>query len=83
MGYFAIALAAFGFAVGTMYRLQVLLLLVALLLLFSAIFAVGSGMTFSNTVLTVMALQTVVQGSYFLGLVARAFLTSHGPRHIL
>jgi len=30
-----------------------------------------------------MAVQTVVQGSYFLGLLARAAIASHSQRHIL
>jgi len=83
MGYAAIALAALGFAIGMVFRLQVLLMLIVLLLFFSIIFAFGSGMSISNGLLTIMALQTVVQGSYFLGLIARSVLTSHGPRHIL
>jgi hypothetical protein len=83
MGYAVIALAMLGFAVGIMFRLQVLLIVIALLLLMSIVFAFGSGLSFFDSLLTIMAVQTAVQGSYFLGLIARAALASHAPRHIL
>jgi hypothetical protein len=83
MGYAAIALAILGLAVGIMFRLQVLLIVIALLLLSSIVFVFGSGLNFFDGLLTIMVVQTVVQGSYFLGLIARAALASHGPRHIL
>ena len=83
MGYAAIALAVLGLAVGIMFRLQVLLIVIALLLLSSIVFAFGSGLDFFDGLLTIMAAQTVVQGSYFLGLIMRAALTSQASRHIL
>jgi hypothetical protein len=83
MGYAAIALAVLGLAVGIMFRLQVLMIVIALLLLSSIVFVFGSGLNFFDGLLTIMVVQTVVQGSYFLGLIARAALASHGPRHIL
>jgi hypothetical protein len=83
MAYAAIGLAVLGFAVGIMFRLQVLLIVIALLLLFSVVFAFGSGLSFSDALMTILAVQTVVQGSYFLGLIARAAVASHDPRHIL
>jgi hypothetical protein len=83
MGYAAIALAILGLAVGIMFRLQVLMIVIALLLLSSIVFVFGSGLNFFDGLLTIMVVQTVVQGSYFLGLIARAALASHGPRHIL
>jgi hypothetical protein len=83
MGYAAIGLAVLGFAVGIMFRLQVLLIVVGLLLLASILFALGSGLSFLDGLLTIMVVQTIVQGSYFLGLIARAALASHGPGHIL
>jgi hypothetical protein len=84
MGYAAIALALLGFAVGVMFRLKVLLLIVALLLLVSIVFSVGRGFTFLDTALTIMVAQTIIQGSYFLGLVARAaFSAGHSMRQIL
>jgi hypothetical protein len=58
-------------------------MVIGLLLLFSIIFSLGTGLNFFDGLLTIMAVQTVVQGSYFLGLVARAALASHDPRQIL
>ena len=43
MGYAAIALAMLGLAVGVLFRLQVLLIVIALLLSFSIIFSLGYG----------------------------------------
>lgn len=83
MAYAAIGLALLGFAVGIIFRLQVLLIVIALLLLFSVAFAFGSGLSFSDALMTILAVQTVIQGSYFLGLIARAAVASHGPGHIL
>jgi hypothetical protein len=83
MGYAAIALAMLGLAVGIMFRLQVLLIVIALLLLSSIVFAFGSGLGFFDGLLTIMVVQTVVQGSYFLGLIMRSALTSQASRHIL
>ena len=59
------------------------MIVIALLLLSSIVFVFGSGLNFFDGLLTIMVVQTVVQGSYFLGLIARAALASHGPRHIL
>lgn len=83
MGYAAIALALLGLAVGVLFRLQVLLIVIALLLSFSIIFSLGTGLSFFDGLLTIVAAQTVIQGSYFLGLIARAALAPRGPRHIL
>jgi hypothetical protein len=83
MGYAALAIALLGFAVGTMFRLQMLLAVIVLLLMFSILFAFGSGLSFFDGILTILAVQTVVQGSYLIGLIARAALTFHDPRHIL
>jgi hypothetical protein len=70
----AIALAVLGFAVGAMFRLKILLSIVALLLVVSLVFSLSSGFTFQGTALTILAAQCILQGSYFLGLVARAVL---------
>ncbi|WJR81392.1 hypothetical protein [Bradyrhizobium sp. NP1] len=82
MGYAAIALAAAGFVVGIMFRLQVLLLVVATLFLLSIVVSLGSEFSFLDSLLMVMGTQTVVQGSYFLGLLMRAAFTTHDMRHI-
>ena len=84
MGYVAISLAMLGFAVGAVFRLKVLILIVALLLFASIVFSLASGVNFLDTALTIMVVQTILQGSYFLGLVARAFFAAeHRVRHIL
>jgi hypothetical protein len=82
MGYAALALAMAGFAVGIVFRLKILLLVIGLLLLVSILFSIGSEFTFLDTLLTIMAVQTIVQGSFFLGLVARAVLAPDGVRHL-
>jgi hypothetical protein len=82
MGYAALALALAGFAVGIVFRLKILLLVIALLLLVSILFSIGSEFTFLDTLVTIMAVQTIVQGSFFLGLVARAAIAPDGVRHL-
>jgi hypothetical protein len=78
MGYAAIALAISGLATGIMFRLRVLLSLVALLFFVSIGVAVGNGFGFLKTVLTVMAAQTILQACYFLGVVVAAVFSSAG-----
>lgn len=72
----AIALAILGFAVGVVFRLRILLSILAVLLVVSIVFAFARGFTFLDTALTIMAAQTIVQASYFLGLVVRAVFTA-------
>ncbi len=76
MLYAAIALAIVGFVVGILFRFKVLLPILLLLLLVSIIFSLGRGFGFLDTVLTVFVAQTIMQTSYFLGLVARAVFSS-------
>jgi hypothetical protein len=76
MGNAAIALAILGFAVSVVFRLKTLLSILALLLVVSIMFSLARGFTFLDTALTVMAVQCVVQGGYFLGLMIRAVLSS-------
>ena len=84
MLYAAIALALVGFVVGVVFRFKVLLPLLLQLLLVSIIFSIGRGFGFGDTVLTVFVAQTIIQGTYFLGLVARAvFSASDHMRQIL
>ena len=83
MGYAAIALAAAGFVVGFMFRLQVLLAVVATLFLLSVVLSVGSEFSFLDGLLMVMGTQTLIQGSYFLGLLTRAAFATHDMRPIL
>jgi hypothetical protein len=72
----AIALAILGFAVGFGFRLKILLSLLGLLLVASIIFSLSRGFTFVNTALTIMAVQSIVQASYFVGLVVRALVAA-------
>jgi ABC-type iron transport system FetAB permease component len=84
MLYAAIALALVGFVVGVVFRFKVLLPILLLLLLVSIIFSVGRGFGFGDALLTVFVAQTIVQASYFLGLVARAvFSATDRMRQIL
>ncbi|NOJ43686.1 hypothetical protein [Bradyrhizobium australiense] len=83
MVYAAAILALIGFATGLWFRLRFLLAILALLLLLSIFFSISSGFGFLDTALTIMAAQTITQAGYFLGLVARAFFTANGVRHIL
>ena len=82
MGYIALALALAGFAVGMVFRLQILLLVIGLLLLVSILFSIGSEFSFLDTLLTIMAVQTIVQGSFFLGLMARTVIAPGGMRQL-
>ena len=72
----AIALAILGVAVGVAFRLKILLSILALLLVVSVAFSIARGFTFLDTALTIMAVQSIVQGCYFLGLVVRAVLAA-------
>jgi len=72
----AIALAILGFAVGVVFRLKILLSVLAALLVVSVALSLARGFTFLDTALTVMAAQSIVQGCYFLGLVVRAVFTA-------
>ena len=84
MVYAAIALAIVGAAVGLAFRLKILLPVLALLLVVSVLFSLDRGFDFLDTALTIMAVQTILQAGYFLGLVIRAVLTAgHRMRPIL
>lgn len=80
MGFAAIALVVIGFAVGAVFRLKTLLSILALVLLVTIVFSLTRGFTFLDTALTIMAAQSIVQASYFLGLVVRAVLTATAHR---
>jgi hypothetical protein len=83
MAYAAVLLAVLGFAVGAVFRLTILLSILVFLLLVSVIFSLARGFDFLDTALTIMVVQTILQGTYFLGLVARAFFAAdHRVRHM-
>jgi hypothetical protein len=80
----AIALAIFGLAVGVVFRLKVLFPILVLLLVVSILFSLFRGSSFLEAALTIMAAQSIVQGGYFLGLIARAlFAAVHRTRPIV
>ena len=84
MVYAAIALAFVGAAVGLVFRLKILLPVLGLLLIVSIAFSLERGFSFLDTALTIMIVQTILQGSYFLGLLIRAiFLALHRMRSSL
>ena len=84
MVYAAIALALMGVAVGLMFRLKILLPVLGLLLVVSVVFSLERGFSFLDTALTIIVVQTILQGSYFLGLVIRAvFTAAHRMRPVL
>jgi hypothetical protein len=84
MGYAAFSLFILGFAVGAVLRLRVLLAVVALLLPVSLAFSLAHGFGFRDTLMAITVAQTILQSSYFLGMVARAFFaTDHRTRPIL
>jgi hypothetical protein len=86
MGYAAIALALLGFAIGAAFRpsnlLPLLILLLMLLLFLSIAFAIAYHLSFLDTLLLIMAVEAIVQASYFLGLVVRKMLSDHSGRRL-
>jgi hypothetical protein len=76
----AVALSILGFAAGVVFRLKILLAVLAMLLIASVFFSLASGFTFLETALTIMAVQGIVQAAYCLGLVARAVFTASQRR---
>ena len=74
MTYAAIALILLGFVIGMTFRLRVLISALALLLVLSLAVSLACGLGFLDAALAVMAIQTIVQSSYFGGLLVRAAL---------
>jgi hypothetical protein len=66
------------------FRLKILLPVLGLLLIVSVAFSLERGFSFLDTALTIMVVQTILQGGYFLGLVIRAvFTAAHRMRPVL
>jgi len=76
MGYAAIALATLGFSVGIVFRLKMLLLVLAVLLVGSIGFSLANNFTVLKTTLTIVTTQGAFQGGYFLAMLARAAFAS-------
>jgi hypothetical protein len=75
MEYAGIGVVMVGLAVGTKFRLKVLLPLLPLLVVASIIFALTNGYSFGETLLIVGTAQVVLQVSYFAGVATRAFFS--------
>jgi hypothetical protein len=76
MEYAAIALATLGFSVGAIFRLKMLLSVVAVLLVGSIVFSLVNNFSVLKTTLTIVITQSSFQGGYFLAIVARAVFAS-------
>jgi hypothetical protein len=81
MEYAALLIALLGLVTGIMFRLRVLLTLVAVLLVTTILVSIKSGFGFPGTALAIMVAQTILQGSYFLGLVLAAIASAAGREH--
>jgi hypothetical protein len=81
MGYAAVVLAILGFGVGLAFRLKVLLMILALLLVFSVVIAIAQGFDLVHTAVTIIETQTSTQVGYFLGVVARSIFHSVRRMH--
>jgi hypothetical protein len=78
MGYTSFVVALLGFGVGVAFRLKVLLPILALLLIFSIVFAFSQGFSFFHAALTVIEMQSIAQVAYFLGLLFRSLVDNTG-----
>jgi hypothetical protein len=67
-----VAIALLGFAAGLVFRLNVLIVILVFLLFLSAGYAIAQHFGILTSILTIIGVQVVAQGSYFLGLVARS-----------
>jgi hypothetical protein len=84
MGYAAITVAILGGVVGAVFRLKVLLAFVGLLFMAAVMFSIFRGFGFLETALTIFAVQSILQGGYFIGLVAKSlFPGAHRVRRII
>ncbi len=76
MGYAAVILATIGFAIGTRFRMRTLVPVLVLLLLVSIGVSAARGSSVLEAALTVILAQTIVQCSYFVGLLAHSILSA-------
>ena len=78
----AIVIALLGFGVGLVFRLNVLIAVLVLLLFLSIGYSIAHHVGFLKAVLTIVGVQVIAQVSYFLGLFARSLL-GDGRRWVL
>jgi hypothetical protein len=67
-----VAIALLGFAAGLVFRLNVLIVILVFLLFLSVGYVIAHQFGILTSILTIVGVQVVAQGSYFLGLVARS-----------
>ena len=82
MEFEAIAIALLGFSLGLFFRVNVLLPILLFLLILSIGYSVGHHVGFLKGALTILGVQAIAQGSYFVGLVVRS-LTQGTRRWVL
>jgi len=63
-----------GFAAGLVFRLNVLIVILVLLLFLSVGYGIAEHLGFFTSVLIVVGIQVIAQGCFFLGLVARSII---------
>jgi hypothetical protein len=68
----AVVVALFGFAAGFVFRLSFLIGVLVFLLFLSIGYSIAHHCGVLTSTLTVVGVQVIAQGSYFLGLVARS-----------
>jgi hypothetical protein len=68
----AIAIGLLGFSAGLVFRLNFLIVILVLLLVLSAGYNVAHHFSLLPSILIMIGVQVIAQGSYFLGLVARS-----------
>jgi hypothetical protein len=73
-----IGIALLGFGVGLIFRLNVLLPVLMLLLFLSIGNSIVHHVGFVKAVLTILGVQVIAQVSYFLGLVVRWLMSNVG-----
>jgi hypothetical protein len=78
----AIGIALLGFGVGLIFRVNVLLPILVLLLVLSIGYSITHHIGFIRAALTVVGVQVIAQLGYFLGLVVRLML-GDGRRWVL
>jgi hypothetical protein len=67
-----VAIALLGFAAGLVFRVHVLIAFAVFLLFLSIGYNIAHQFGVLTSVLTIIGVQVIAQGSYFLGLVARS-----------
>jgi len=69
-----IAIALLGFVAGLVVRLNMFIGILVLLLLLCVGYSIANHFGFLKAALTIVGVQVIAQGSYFLGLVVRSFV---------